>query len=268
MATGRLVSSARSAATRLASRVLYTNARMEPATVWILGTPRSGSTWVLSMLAKAPRVVPIDELGIGSHLGVFTVDVLGTPAPSTEKAYELFYDARRKDENYFFADRYASTWRHRLRSLILSRLRAQVIEARRPVRVRERIAVVKEPNGTQSAGMLLGALPRSRVLALVRDGRDVVDSIVDAMRPESWLTSSLAGGRTLREEERLDFVMLQGRRWVGRTRALLDALAQHDRRRQQLLRYEDLRADTRSAMRGVYSWLGIEVAPEELEAIG
>jgi len=36
---------------------------------WIFGSSRSGSTWLLRMLATHPDVMPIDETGIGHHLG-------------------------------------------------------------------------------------------------------------------------------------------------------------------------------------------------------
>ena len=39
--------------------------------------------------------------------------------------------------------------------------------------------VVKEPNTSEAADTLVKLLPSSRVVFLVRDGRDVVDSMLD-----------------------------------------------------------------------------------------
>ena len=43
---------------------------LESRLVWVLGSPRSGSTWLSSLLRASPRVVRVDEPGIGVHLGV------------------------------------------------------------------------------------------------------------------------------------------------------------------------------------------------------
>ena len=39
--------------------------------IWILGSSRSGSTWLLSMLSKLDGVVPMDDPHLGHHLGVW-----------------------------------------------------------------------------------------------------------------------------------------------------------------------------------------------------
>ena len=47
--------------------------------------------------------------------------------------------------------------------------------------------VIREPNGSIGAPLLLEALPESRMIFLVRDPRDIVASAVDATSKGSWL---------------------------------------------------------------------------------
>src|SRR3954466_15243190 len=44
---------------------------LESRLVWVFGSPRSGSTWLLRLLAEHESVVPVDEPLIGSYLGPF-----------------------------------------------------------------------------------------------------------------------------------------------------------------------------------------------------
>ncbi len=49
----------------------------ESRTVWMLGSPRSGSTWLLSLLAQHPLVVPMNEPTLGYHLSPFLMNEPG-----------------------------------------------------------------------------------------------------------------------------------------------------------------------------------------------
>ena len=39
--------------------------------VWIMGSSRSGSSWLLSMLESTGQVAPIDDPHLGHHLGIW-----------------------------------------------------------------------------------------------------------------------------------------------------------------------------------------------------
>ena len=79
--------------------------------------------------------------------------------------------------------------------------------------------VIKEPNGSHAADTIVSLLPRSRVLFLLRDGRDVVDSILDAMLGSDswWAERTRQLGRP--PQERLAFVVQHSELWVRRTMA-------------------------------------------------
>ena len=164
----------------------------------MFGSPRSGSTWLLNMLGTRTGITTIDEPGIGSHLGLFSPDVFVAPARTFPPDKLRVNDGRASNANYFFADQFADVWRPGLRELMLDRFAAHIDrEQPRPSR-----CFIKEPNGSQAADLVMSLLPASRLLALVRDGRDVVDSQLDAYGENTWL-GKWVGGRTLSADERL-----------------------------------------------------------------
>jgi len=103
-------------------------------------------------------------------------------------------------------------------------------------------------------------MPRSRFLWLVRDGRDVVDSSLDAVRPGAWGASTAVldpSDAGLRRQAITDFA----EQWVQRTQITRDAFSRHDPTRRMLVRYEDLLADTAGVVADIVQWL--ELPPFE-----
>jgi hypothetical protein len=226
--------------------------------VWIFASPRSGTTWLLNLLGSWDGVATIDEPGIGTHLGVLTSDALGTRASSIPVEKLLVLDARAESPHYFFAERYAETWRPHLRRLVLERLRAQAGKAT--------LCVVKEPNGSQAAELLLSLLPGSRALSVVRDPRDVLDSQLDAAGRDSWLDRGFGGGREMTSAERVAYIEDGAQRWLQRTLAVESAFARHDPELRRQVRYEDLLADTARELLPIVEWLGLPARPELIDA--
>src|SRR5437763_135502 len=50
---------------------------LERQLVWVLGSPRSGSTWLMHLLQEPPRVAALQEPLIGMHLGMFASSSIG-----------------------------------------------------------------------------------------------------------------------------------------------------------------------------------------------
>jgi hypothetical protein len=236
---------------------------VERSLVWMLGSPRTGSTWLLNLLKVDPRVVPVDEPAIGSHLGLFGSDVMGSHPSGWEESELLLVPFRRDDDSYFFCGRFEDAWRPALRRLLLARFDAHATAARRLVA--SPLLVLKEPAGSQAAELLLSVLPGSRLLFLLRDGRDVIDSEVDAVRTGGWLTDRF-GGEGLAGHERLDFIVGQAHRWVVRTRAVQDAYDRHHPDRRLLVRYEDLLDDTERWVTTILDWMGADVGADSIAA--
>jgi len=46
--------------------------------------------------------------------------------------------------------------------------------------------IIKEPNGSFAADVIAECLPDSKIIVLIRDGRDVLDSRFDMHKPGSW----------------------------------------------------------------------------------
>src|SRR5689334_16444105 len=96
--------------------------RFEPNLVWILGSPRSGSTWLLRLLKDHPAVVAVNEPLIGWHLGPFMSDLPGADASHIEFENALLGRTRADDRSWFFADEFRDTWQPSLGRLMRERL--------------------------------------------------------------------------------------------------------------------------------------------------
>src|SRR4051794_33914459 len=166
----------------------------ESRLAWILGAPRTGSTWLLRLvihpriLARGtmsgiraplpgrrrnlPGVVPIDETYLLHHLAPLR-PIPGELAEQPPPDAFVVNGERRQDPSYFFSDPYEEAWRPELRRLALARLQAQAQRAGREHGLIDPLMLVKEPNGSHAAELLMSLLPRSRMIFLARDGRDV-----------------------------------------------------------------------------------------------
>ena len=242
-----------------AGAVEKARAMLERRLVWVFGSPRTGTTWLLNLVCSHPSVMGIDEPGIGMHLAVYAPEALGVPAAGFAPEQLRVNDSRARDDDYFFAASYASVWRKSVRTLLLDRLAAQVDRASRP----NDLVVIKEPNGSLGADLVMSALPGARLLWMVRDGRDVIDSQLDAAKKGSWL-SHFGGGLDEDANDRMRFLEARAYLWVARTRVVQQAYDAHPASLRHVVRYEDMRRDTLAIVRDLYPWLGLE-APTDIE---
>ena len=248
---------------------------VESQIVWILGSPRTGSTWLLRLLAypltisgapagfSAPRghrlgrdsVIPVDELYFPVHL---TPQVGSDFEEGTRPDPERFLQnsLRASHPSYFFSDEYAHSWRPEVRRLALARLRAQAERGAGRSADDIRIAI-KEPNGSHGAGLLMSLFPLSRMIFLVRDGRDVVASLMRAYRPGGWQEAQGAKMRLDRPENRLVFVREMSRLWVLRMEAVERAYRAHSVAHRFELHYEEMTSEPQRALGRILSWMGI-----------
>lgn len=240
---------------------LWRSRRIERQILWLFGSPRTGSTWLLQMLAGHRAVTPINEPLIGLYLGPFLSDWPGTSVSDMDASNFTLSRLARGVQGHFFAEDFEEVWLPRLRSLILARFKAQVGDSP----FERRVISVKEPNGSQAADLLLTALPRSRLLFLLRDGRDVVDSDLAAHLPGSWMSRKYPVIRGIDPSERLHFVIQSAHKWLWRTEVVEAAFAAH-RGPKRLVRYESLCADPVAEMRGVFDWLELDISEATLSA--
>jgi Sulfotransferase family len=232
----------------------------EDRLVWIFGSSRSGSTWLLRMLEELDGAVTVDDPHLGHHLGVWRPIPLAWSAAETRPDLATLTDIRRGKPDYFFADRYSDVWRPLLRQLIAGRFAAQAAEAgRRAVRV-----IVKEP-ASQAADILLSLFPGSRLIFLLRDGRDVVDSWLAGYGDGAWAQDE--GAFPLAAHGREAFIRWQASVWAYRVDAVARAYARHDPERRVLVRYEDLLSDPETALDRICVATKITRRPSRIERV-
>jgi hypothetical protein len=256
---------------------------LESRLVWIFGSPRSGSTWLLDLLvhplipddanplgvvrraapeAGRARAVPINEPYIPQHLA----PPLFSDRPTEDGLAMVSLNSfRHSSPSYFFSDRYAEAWRPALRRLVLARLGAQADELSAAYGLRSPLLVIKEPNGSGGADEVLALFPDSRMIFLLRDGRDIVDSMVDAQAAGGWLERSPGTELSTATQQRLELVAHESRLWVARTKAVKRAFDAHPAQRRLLLRYEDVRREPAARLAELDDWLSLGRAPSERE---
>src|SRR5690349_20718588 len=92
---------------------------------WIFGSSRSGSTWLLKMLADLEGVVAVDDPHLGHHLGVWRPIPLAWAACEDPPPLRTLLEVKAEEPGYFFAERYRDAWEDPLRALIEARFEAQ-----------------------------------------------------------------------------------------------------------------------------------------------
>jgi hypothetical protein len=231
---------------------------------WIFGSSRSGSTWLLRMLSELDRIVPIDDPHLGHHLGVWRPIPLAWATSKDLPKLGTLADYKRKKRDYLFSDSYRDTWMPKLREMIAARFEAQAAEdlARSPVE--EPIVVVKEP-GSHAADTIMDLFPESVLIFLLRDGRDVVDSWLDAYRDGSWATEE--GAYPLDDAGRPALIRWQSSVWLHRTEVVQETYERTDPKRRVMIRYEEMRSDPAAALERISAVLGVDAGSKELERI-
>jgi Sulfotransferase family len=237
--------------------------REEDRLVWIFGSSRSGSTWLLRMLSELDGAVPIDDPHLGHHLGVWRPIPLAWAAADADPELTILNEIKREKPSYFFSDRYRDVWGPALRQLIVSRFDAQVRDAAVP-EGSDPLVVVKEP-GSHIADLLMSLFEGSRMIFLLRDGRDVVDSWLAAHREGAWAVDE--GAFAVAPEGREAVIRWQASVWDYRTGVVLGAYRNHDPSRRILVRYEDLLADPAGELERICRRFEIEVPAERLREV-
>ncbi len=240
--------------TRLRARLEGRNARgsgVPPENIiWIFGSGRSGSTWLRSMMEELDRHQAWEEPMVGRLFGEFH-----------ERAPES--DLRRPD--FIMGDATRKAWMRAIRSFVLD-----YVSYARPRLGPGDYLVVKEPNGSMGAPLLMEALPESRMILLIRDPRDIVSSQLDGARRGGWMYERKENEdwkrKALPDNDPDTFVRNRSQRYLLHAGGATRAYDAH-RGPKVLVRYEDLRVDTLGTMDRVYSTLELTVDEGELARV-
>jgi hypothetical protein len=221
--------------------------------IWIFGVGRSGSTWLMRLMGRNYGNAVWNEPMVGQIFGTYYNNAgkeqLGRP-------------------DFILSDERREVWLRSIRNLVLdgARFAVPAVFGPRPY------LIIKEPNGSMGAPLLMEALPESRMILLVRDPRDVAASTLDAAREGGWLHAwvdeNKAGWRreALADKDPDAFVEMNARVYAQQMGSAKRAYDTH-RGPKALVRYEDLVADTLGTVRRIYSTLGVPLDEERLARV-
>lgn len=130
---------------------------------WIIGCGRTGSTWLAEMLGDLPKIRRWHEPYFGRLL---------------RHVYEHPEDLDRRAS--FFTRRHEQAWLSGIRDLLF-----RMVRERFPQFGRHSL-VVKEVNTPELYPWLHALFPAGRLILLVRDPYDILDSYLDLQMPGSW----------------------------------------------------------------------------------
>lgn len=229
--------------------------------IWILGSGRSGSTWVANMMRTLENHTVWEEPRVGEVFG----------------EYVHQYGPRTVPKTHILSSYHKQIWLGSIRTFILDGAVARFpwIAQEESEKVHEEYLVIKEPNGSVGAPFLLGALPESRMIFLIRDPRDVCASVLDGARKGNWLYMTAEEGDWPRGEDgplsQADtdpdaFVEERANQYLRDIRNAKLAYEAHEGRK-VMVRYEDLRADALVTMKRIYSALEIAMDNDELARV-
>lgn len=215
--------------------------------VWIFGSGRSGSTWLRSMMGEMRDHRIWEEPMVGRLFGEF---------------YARSPKENLRSRHFIMGEPIRRGWIKSVRNFVLDGA-----ENSNPGLDAGEYLVVKEPNGSVGAPLLMEALPESRMIFLIRDPRDVVASVLDAARKGGWLYERWDEdtARRRRTAEKRPKVFVGKRAWAYR-RGMENARRAYEAHEgpKVLVRYEELRADALGTMRRIYATLGIPADEGEL----
>jgi hypothetical protein len=214
---------------------------------WIFGAPRTGSTWLSDMMEEAENQTVWREPMVGALFG----------NPYYVQGSEAQREARHKNK-HFILGRHREAWLRAVRFTVLDGAAARFPNATED----GGHLIMKEPNGSMGAPLLMEALPESRMILLVRDPRDAVASALDAAREGGWWADKAGRSMTVKDRAAAPVEGL-AKTYVLHVGNAKKAYEVH-RGPKVMVRYEDLRSDTLGEMERIYSTLGIVVNKEEL----
>ncbi len=215
--------------------------------VWIFGSGRSGSTWLRSMMGELEHHKVWEEPMVGRLFGEF-------------------YDKAQKGNlgraDFIMGTPIRSGWIGSIRNFVLDGAQYS-----HPLLSPKNYLIVKEPNGSLGAPLMMEAVPESRMILLVRDPRDVVASVLDGAREGNWLHSwtDKGGWRkdAVADNDPDAFVRNRANVYLQQVGSAKKAYDEHEGRK-VLVRYEDLLYDTAGTMRRIYSTLELPFREKEL----
>lgn len=215
--------------------------------IWIFCTSRSGSTWLRSMMAEFEEYKVWEEPNVGQLFGDF---------------YHKASRGQLASTNFIMGNAMRKEWIRLIRNFIFDAARYT-----HPLLNSGHYLIIKEPNGSMGAPLIMEAFPESRMIFLVRDPRDVAASLLDATRKGGWvyegMNKAVLKEKTMADKKPDNFVRARANSYLSQVESIKDAYNAH-KGRKVMVRYEDLLEDTLGTMKRIYSGLELPVDEETL----
>ena len=217
--------------------------QFEKNIVWLFGHRRSGTTWLGKQLLSFNTAF-VFEPDITFHLE--------QPVGVRDHKLMRTIEVRKHMDDYFFSDKYKPVWNYFLRKMILNRFYGQIQNLSLPV-------IVKEPSSRLGASDILSeCLPNSKLIVLIRDGRDIIDSLVDSRSKVGW--QNIRPNSVITEKNRVRVVEDLAKNWVQQMENLMRSFENHEESQKMLVRYEDLIEKPSVILKKIYDFLKIEIS--------
>ena len=208
--------------------------------VFVLGCPRSGTTWVQRLLSCHPRV------RTGQESNLF-IDSIGLQLRRWRRGLSL-----KERSGVGLACYFTEVEMLELLREFMLKLLKRMLE---PLNDGE-IFVEKTPDHALYLAEIIELLPASRIIHVIRDPRDVVASLLAASR--GWASESLWAPRSAREGAKL---------WMKSVNTVRKTI-KHTRSKQLLeVRYEDLYDSPVPTLRGIAEFVGLVWTEEEMREV-
>jgi hypothetical protein len=199
---------------------------------WIIGCGRTGSTWLAEMLGDLPRIRRWHE----PYFGRFLKHVNEHPEDEERRAS-------------FFFKRHRQVWIDGLRDLFFRMARERFSQFGRHA------LVVKEVNTPEMYPWLAALFPAAKLILLVRDPFDVLDSYLDLQKPGSWNQSFTATEENVAERVRHTAEHIRATLVLA-----LEAFNAFPLEQRLQLTYEDLLRDAAPRLQQCGELLGMKVS--------
>jgi len=223
---------------------------LEKNLIWVFGSSRGGTSWLGSELLSYKTKIMFEPR---------IARVIGDRRNWIKKEGKKI-DIQGKNPDYFFSDKSKKTWLYFLRKMILNRIFYQFPDISQKI-------IMKEPLERGGSDVISECLPKSKIVILLRDGRDVVDSKLDAIRDKkSWGIKAI-GVHPLSSEDRARFIRNNSKMWVELMEDFMRTYNNHRKNLLILVRYEDLRYNTVNELKKIYKFLKIDIPNDELEKL-
>ncbi len=251
---------------RASARPLHPPAGASYPKLFVVGCPRSGTTWVAAMLQRHPRVVgTVESHAYDTVLGPFLYRGLRGDAGwrVVLTRYEVMVRKPWGVGLHWYVNR--RTFYRLVAAARGERAASDVERAERLIAwiydryftahgdIGADLFVEKTPRHQFYAERILRHFPEARIVEVVRDGRDVCVSLAALPRAERWPPQD----RRSQVATWMEYVQL-GRR-LSADRTLRDRVLQ--------VRYEALRSDPARELRRMFAFAGLECADADAARI-